>query len=84
MRPEQQFEAWATQLQRDAQIFIAINLIASIAVLALLIWGIIWSINIVRRWEQRDEAKLRAIQRFVANMETKSTRTDDPYPMRAD
>ncbi|WP_143606021.1 hypothetical protein [Variovorax sp. 54] len=82
MRPDHQFEAWAMQLQRDAQIFIAINLIAGIAVLALMCWGIAWSISVVRRWEQREEAKLRAFQRFVANMSPKESPNTDYF--RAD
>lgn len=68
MRPDQQFEALTKQMQREAQIAAGIETLAGLAILALMIWAAIWTIQVVRRWEQRDEAKLKALQRIAAGL----------------
>lgn len=56
------------KLQREAEIANAINAVASIALLALLIWGVVAAIRMLARWEQREDAKVKALQRIAAKL----------------
>lgn len=61
------------ELQRRAEIALAIEAIASLALLALFVWAIVWSIKAFNRWERRDEAKVKALTLIAARLSGSNT-----------
>lgn len=68
---------WLSTLQREAEIAAAINLLAMLGLIGLWIWAVIWCFRAFARWEQREEAKLRALQRIAAKMPELKQSTGD-------
>lgn len=65
------------------QFAIAVNLLAFLGVIGLFIWSIIWSHLAFSRWEARENAKVKALQRIAAHFTREDHRENMPS-MRAD
>ena len=65
------------------QIALTINLIAFVGVIGLMIWSVIWSHMAFNRWEARENAKVKALQRIAAHL-TKDDHREHMPSMRAD
>lgn len=48
-----------------------VETLISLITLGIFIWAVIWSHSAFRRWEERDEAKVKALQRIALTMQPK-------------
>lgn len=69
------------RIEADARFLFALDALISIAVLAMLIWLIVWTIGHVNRWERRQDAQVRAFMQIAATL---SRRNDRPGEAWAD
>ena len=65
------------------QFVIAVNIIAFVGIVGLFIWSIVWSHMAFNRWEARENAKVKALQRIAAHLTKDDARPNMPF-MRAD
>lgn len=68
-------------LQQQASAAIGFGVFINIVFLVLAIWGVIWAYNWMRRSEEREDAKLRALQdiaRALRKGEGGSTTREEP------
>ena len=59
------------QLQRQLEFAAGISLLVTVVLIGVSVWAVIWAHLAFNRWEAREEAKLRALQR-IANGLNKS------------
>lgn len=55
------------RIEADARALFFIDALVTVALLGLIVWGIVWTIGVVRRWESRQEAQTRALIRIAAS-----------------
>lgn len=62
------------QLQRQLEIAAGISLIMTVVLIGLCVWAAIWAHLAFNRWEARENAKVKALQRIASGL---SNRTRD-------
>ncbi len=72
------------QLQRQAEQQLLAEALVGIVLLILFVWSIVWTIGVVRRWERRHEAQVKALQRIAANLTKETPRREAPDELWSD
>lgn len=57
------------QLQRQAEMAQAVSVVIFIGMLALFVWACLWTHAAFQRYEAREDAKLRALQRIASKLD---------------
>ena len=75
-----QLDAMVRDWQRATDIAITLDLIGGIITIALLLWAAVWTHNAFKRYEAREEAKVRALQQIANGLRQKPLAQTDPLP----